>query len=367
MERRNFIKTVTSGALAVGFGTLSTQAITASPLVTTKSSKPVLKFRENGRFRIMQVTDIHLKTHEKGYELSLDLMRRAFELGQPDLIVLTGDNVMSKQTDKAWEILTDVLAESKIPWAIVFGNHDQEYALTKAQIIKILKKKPYNLTENGPENIPGNGNYVLKIGSSKRPDKVQAALYCLDSKQLQTVIPTKTPISNYDWISFEQIAWYREQSRKLTAQNGGTPLPALAFFHIPLPEYGEVLDKPATVGACHEKLCPAPVNSGLFTSFCECKDVMGVFVGHDHTNNFIGSLHNICLAYGYVSGAQASKGFREMGSGVRMIELIEGERRFDSWVLQLCETGPGYKWTPLPNEQVTPQLQVSYPESFIEK
>jgi hypothetical protein len=139
-------------------------------------------------------------------------------------------------------------------------------------------------------------------------------------------------------------------------------LPALAFFHIPLPEYTEVVDKPTTVGMHHERICPPPVNSGLFTSMCECKDVMGTFVGHDHTNNYIGCLHNICLAYGYASGRQASRCYHTSGCGVRVIELFEGERKFDTWLLQLYETDRNDLWNPI--QQVEPQFSVTYPDSF---
>jgi predicted phosphodiesterase len=367
MKRRNFLRATASGVLITGINpfisTFNSGQSSTIEADITKSSKPILKFRDNGRFRIMQLTDIHYKGGSGGAS-SLELMRSAILIAQPDFIVLTGDIVMTNETVKAWTTLTDVLAEAKIPWSVAFGNHDQEFELTKSQILKILAKQPYNMTENGPDNIPGNGNYVLKIGSSKHPEKVQAALYCFDSRQLQNVIdpPNGNAKGNYDWISFDQIGWYREQSRKLTAKNGGNPLPALAFFHIPLPEYNEILGKPTTVGQYHEKVCSSQINSGLFTSMCECKDVMGVFVGHDHTNNYIGKLHNICLAYGYVSGRQASKGFKEIGCGVRVIELIEGERKFDTWLLQLCETGPEDKWEPI--QQVEPKLQFSYPESF---
>jgi hypothetical protein len=147
----------------------------------------------------------------------------------------------------------------------------------------------------------------------------------------------------------------------LTAKNGGEPLPALAFFHIPLPEYTEI-DKQTTIGNVLEKVCPAPLNSGLFTSMCECKDVMGTFVGHDHTNNYIGCLHNICLAYGYVSGKHASRHNHSTGCGVRVIELFEGERKFDTWLLQLSETGPDNLWNPI--QQVEPKFLATYPDSF---
>ncbi|KAA6345291.1 3' 5'-cyclic adenosine monophosphate phosphodiesterase CpdA [termite gut metagenome] len=359
MERRDFLKTVASGVLVVGISPSAVQAINSvqSP---AHSSCPELRFRENGRFKIMQMTDTHYKTTSGGGESTLELMRRAIQMVQPDLIVLTGDIIMTPDTRAAWTTLSGVLSEGKIPWAVVFGNHDQEFELTKPQIIDLLAKQPYNLTENGPKNISGNSNYILQIRSSKSPKKTGAALYCFDSGQKDGLLHPEKP--DWAWIHFDQIDWYRKQSAVLTAQNGGEPLPALAFFHIPFPEYREVIDQPATVGLFMEKVSSPVINSGLFTSMCECKDVMGTFVGHDHTNNYIGCLHNICLAYGYVSGRQASKGFKEMGCGVRIIELFEGERKFNTWLLQLSETGPNDLWNPL--RQVEPKLLVSYPDSF---
>lgn len=76
-------------------------------------------------------------------------------------------------------------------------------------------------------------------------------------------------------------------------------------------------------------MCSADINSGMFASFAECKDVMGVFVGHDHDNEFIGLEKGICLAYGRVTGTDAYGG---LVRGGRVIEMYEGERRFDSWV-----------------------------------
>ena len=48
----------------------------------------------------------------------------------------------------------------------------------------------------------------------------------------------------------------------------------------------------------------------------ECGDVMGIFAGHDHDNNYIGCMHGICLAYGYKSGRQS---YGKIGRGVRVI------------------------------------------------
>jgi hypothetical protein len=75
--------------------------------------------------------------------------------------------------------------------------------------------------------------------------------------------------------------------------------PALAFFHIPIPEYNAVFTNPSmVVGEKQEIICSASVNSGLFTSLVEAGDVKATFVGHDHVNDYCGSLLGINLCYG---------------------------------------------------------------------
>lgn len=75
--------------------------------------------------------------------------------------------------------------------------------------------------------------------------------------------------------------------------------PALAYFHIPIPEYNAVLMNPSdVVGEKQEVICSASVNSGLFTSLVEAGDVKATFVGHDHVNDYCGSLLGIQLCYG---------------------------------------------------------------------
>lgn len=75
--------------------------------------------------------------------------------------------------------------------------------------------------------------------------------------------------------------------------------PALAYFHIPIPEYNAVFMNPSmVVGEKQEVICSASVNSGMFTSLVEAGDVKATFVGHDHVNDYCGSLLGINLCYG---------------------------------------------------------------------
>ena len=115
-----------------------------------KSSKPVLRFNQNGKFKIVQFTDIHFQYDSYRSDSALILMKKVIQKEKPDLVVLTGDVVCSKNTVKAWGALSEILIDAKVPWAAMLGNHDVEYELTGQQIMETIAGLPYNLTVNGP-------------------------------------------------------------------------------------------------------------------------------------------------------------------------------------------------------------------------
>lgn len=285
------------------------------------------RFNNDGKFKIVQFTDIHWDPTSAGYDTTRNTILSVLSQEKPDIAILTGDIVTANPAKKGWEAIIKIFEEAKMPFAVTLGNHDAEpQYMSKQEIFDELLKSPYFVGSHGPQGIPGHGQYVIPVYGSKEKDKVQSLLYCIDSNDY----PETDELGHYDWIHFEQIAWYRDQSKHYTDLNGGTPLPALAFFHIALPEYRNLMNRPGTWGRCDEgEVCAADINSGMFASFAECKDVMGVFVGHDHDNEFIGQEKGICLAYGRVTGTDAYGG---LVRGGRVIEMYEGERRFDSWV-----------------------------------
>lgn len=319
-----------------------------------------LRFKD-GKFKIVQFTDIHFQYNSYRSDSALAMMKIVIERENPDLVVLTGDVVCSKNTVNAWLKLSQVLIDAEVPWAAMLGNHDAEtkYDTDKEEIMKTIVGLPYNLTKRGPTDVAGEGNYVLEIKSSKS-NKIAALGYIIDS---QMGFNTRGELGSYEWIDFSQIEWYRKRSAAYTKKNSGNPLPALAFFHIPLPEYKEVLGKSTTIGIQKESICSPDLNSGMYTAMIECKDVMGVFVGHDHNNNYIGCLRGICLAYGNVTGSQC---YGDIGRGARVIELYEGERKFDTWILKLyeCDRDLG-TWEP--TNDYGKKYPVRYPDSFMEK
>lgn len=332
--------------------------IILSFLTLNGQNKPLLKFNSNSRFKIVQFTDIHLQYDSYRSDSVLVMMKKVIEQEKPDLVILSGDVVGSDNRKRAWLKVAQVMIDARTPWAAMFGNHDAEYELTKEQTMDAIVGLPYNLTESGPQEIAGVGNYVIPIQSSTST-KTAALCYVLDVSE--TNHPSENQSGVYSWIDDSQVNWYKKQSSLYAEQNGGAPLPALAFFHIPFPEYSEVVGQSNTFGHQFEVDRSSPaVHSNLYNAMLTCKDVMGVFVGHHHNNNYIGCLNNICLAFGQTSGRQV---YGELGAGARVIVLHEGERKFDSWIVKLYDNSRDLDiWTPTQSKEQ--KFFVTYPDSF---
>ncbi|MFW5757279.1 MAG: PA14 domain-containing protein [Bacteroidota bacterium] len=285
-----------------------------------------LKFGTDGSFKIAQVTDIHLH-HDDAEEVRMtkNAIQNVWETEDPDLFILTGD-IVNSPADKGWETIAGIFSEFGIPWAVTLGNHDDEDVWSRNEIFDFLEKQPGFIGKKGPD-ISGTGNYIIPLLSSESQQE-KALLYFFDSH----AYPENPNRGSYDWIKFDQIEWYRNKSSEYTKQNDQKPLPALAFFHIPLPEYAMVEKSPTFMGRKEEGVFSPDINSGMFAAFVEMKDVMGTFVGHDHNNNYIGIHHEVALAFGQVSGYG---GYGDFSRGSRIIELSEGEYGFNTWIRNL--------------------------------
>ena len=202
---------------------------------------------------------------------------------------------------------------------------------------------PYCLTTDEEPALSGVGNYVLPVLASTG-EQPALTLYCIDSNSYSSIEGVK----GYDYIKRDQVDWYARRSSGFTEANGGKPLPALAFFHIPLPEYNQAAsdENAQSYGIRREKACAPVLNSGLFTAMKEQGDVMGVFVGHDHDDDYAVCWQDVVLAYGRYTGGNTV--YNHLPNGARVIQLKEGERSFKTWI----RTAAGV-------EQVT-----TYPDSY---
>ena len=303
---------------------LAVAAFTACRQTTAPKGVKPLKFNAGGTFRIAQFTDLHFVDGSPNSATTEATLRYVLATEKPDVAILTGDQAIDRPSAAIWPALARIFEEAQTPFAVVFGNHDAE-TITKDSAFLLLERSPWFIGQRGPDDISGVGNYVLEV-QSRTSDQTAALLYCFDSNDYTR----NDKLGYYDWIHYDQIAWYRQQSRQYTQANNHRPLPALAFFHIPLQEYEQVAASETLVGTKGEGIAPGKINPGMFASFLEMQDVRGVFVGHDHNNDYIGITSDIALAFGRVGGADAY-GFLERGA--RIIELHEDNPDgFTTWI-----------------------------------
>lgn len=307
------------------------------------AQKPTLRFKADKTFKIVQFTDLHVKHQDPRSEITFERVKQVVTDERPDLVILTGDVIFSPPAIDNMRNVLQMLVDLKVPFATVFGNHDDEQGATKEELLQLAQSMPYCLTADEEPAVSGVGNYVLPVLASKG-DQPALTLYCIDSNAYISIEGVK----GYDYIKRDQIDWYARRSSGFTAANSGKPLPALAFFHIPLPEYNQAAsdENAQSYGIRREKACAPALNSGLFTTMKEQGDVMGVFVGHDHDDDYAVCWQDVLLAYGRYTGGNTV--YNHLPNGARVIQLTEGERSFKTWI----RTAAGV-------EQVT-----TYPDSY---
>ena len=76
------------------------------------------------------------------------------------------------------------------------------------------------------------------------------------------------------------------------------------------------------IGTRREKVCSPVLNSGLFTAMRTAGDVMGIFVGHDHNNDYTVYWQGILLGYGRYSGGNTV--YNNLRAGARVIVMHKG-------------------------------------------
>lgn len=159
-------------------------------------------------------------------------IRAVIEKTKPDLILITGDIVYG-EFDDSGRALADFIRfmeSHKIPWAPVFGNHDNESAIGVYEQCRMLEKAPHCLFRRST-NLTGNSNYSVSIDENGIPVRV---LYMLDSNCCWGAADPDT--SRIYGMADDQIAWMTETAQSLAARYDHL-IPGFACFHIPTEDY----------------------------------------------------------------------------------------------------------------------------------
>lgn len=285
-----------------------------------------LRFKK-GLFKIVQITDLHYKLGVKASEQGLACVREMVQTEKPDLVVVTGDIIYSAPADSTLSVVLKTFAQLGVPFCMTFGNHDYDFKTPAVALYNQMQKTPNCVM---PVLQGKNTDYSLPILSSNGK-RTAAVLYCIDTHNK----PAIGGIGGYQWISHNQITWYRQRSMVYKQKNGGKPVPSLAFLHIPLPEfnYATANTQCPMYGSRLERAYSPSINSGMFASIKEMGDIMGVFCGHDHDNDYAVSYFNVLLAHGRFSGGNTE--YNHLKRGARVIVLKEGKREFDTWIREV--------------------------------
>ena len=103
--------------------------------LTVLGQKEVLKFNRDGKFKIVQFTDLHVKWQDPRSDIAFERMNQVLDDEKPDLVIFTGDIIYSKPALENMRNVLKTVSDRKIPFSIVFGNHDNEQGATKEELL----------------------------------------------------------------------------------------------------------------------------------------------------------------------------------------------------------------------------------------
>ena len=167
---------------------------------------------------------------ERADVLCYNYLTEVITATKPDLIILTGDNIYGEfdVDGSSWTKFVTFMDKFEIPWAPIFGNHDNESPMGVDWQCEQLVNAKYCLFEQ--KELSGNGNYSVGI---KQGEKLTRVFYMLDSngcgnaseKTMENGHTVKTVGFKQD-----QIDWYTKQ---ITILKEVSPETKISFaYHI---------------------------------------------------------------------------------------------------------------------------------------
>lgn len=225
--------------------------------------------------KILLVADVHNKPF--GSKKTLKNLKNLFDNTKADLIVFLGDIVHGPSVRFNYErYLRQVLdLTGNIPFATVFGNHDDECKTTKAEILKMMSRYDNCLTKQGDYVVRMQGETLLFIDSG--------SYYKGDG-------------SFYDTVKKEQIDFAKKE---ISGEK------AILFQHIIVPDIMDFIDEldaytegsvkdgdkyyrfkegVSFTGELGERPCPPDINTGELRELAD--NLKCACFGHDHKNDF---------------------------------------------------------------------------------
>lgn len=312
--------------------TLSLFILMSVCALPASAEKDVLKFGEDGKFRIMQINDFQDRDNTNAQ--SLEFLNAALDIYKPDLVVIVGDQLHNSFPDITEEKIKTTITnqlmpieERGIPFLFTFGNHDRDHQHIMSMEDQAAFYRTFSYCYANTDGADGGTYNTVIYGKDGTTPRLN--IYMMDTNHWNGKGDTSG-------VTEEQVQWYKETSNSLKALNGGKPLPSLVFQHIPVKEIFKLTkvvsaDTPGAVKDVHSSnyivldenaqwigdrnvMREGPASespdkiTGQYEAWLEQGDIIGAYFGHEHINTFVGRTED-----GIVLGYNGGFGFATYG------------------------------------------------------
>ncbi|XP_041024531.1 probable inactive purple acid phosphatase 16 isoform X1 [Juglans microcarpa x Juglans regia] len=349
--------------LAVGF---EHQEVLALP--TRPNKYKHLQMRAGAPFKIAIFSDLHFGENAwtdwgpRQDVNSVKVMNTVLDDENPDFVIYLGDvitanNILIANASLYWDQAISPTKSRGIPWASVFGNHDdalfewpmewfsapgipqlicpeansthsgaEACSFSGTHRLELMKheidRHALSFSKNGPKELwPSVSNYVLQVSSSDGPKSPVVYLYFLDSGG-----------GSYpEVISSAQADWFRHKSEEI---NPDSRVPELIFWHIPSQAYKKVAPRFGIHQPCvglinKESVAAQEAELGIMKLLTKRPSVKAIFVGHNHGLDWCCPNEKLWLCFARHTGYG---GYGDWARGARILEITQKPFSVKSWI-----------------------------------
>lgn len=305
--------------------------------MSTTDATPRLRFREDGTFKVLQLADIQEKPSVRSD--TIKLLEAALNASEPDLVVLTGDQVrgydhaydkaaLHGYLDEAVRHTIDCfmapIVRRGLPFIVTFGNHDRQAGLTNEEQEAIYRKLPGCLNGTSAVRQLAPGTLALDVLPSEGTGLSGNAALVKGAPRLLVLLADSGAGSitgGYAPFDPQVTAWMTGQIDDARKRAGRT-VPTIVFQHVPPTQVYDCL-RPArsnergwvgfhghrgrapfvplesarVAGDLRETVCAPDTDSGELPALEAAGGVFAVYFGHDHKNTLVSRWHGIDLGY----------------------------------------------------------------------
>ncbi len=337
---------------------------------------------------ILQLTDTQIPTSVQMDAKCFDYLRETVEATNPDLILVTGDLLFGRD-DTNGSILEEqieVFESFKIPWAPVFGNHDNESPMGADWQCEQFENAEYCLFKQ--RTLTGNGNYTVGIrqgGALKRVFFMMDSNGCTKASE-ESLANGHTKVTT--GFGSDQVMWFRDVATKINRVAPGMKY-TFAFhiqseiFRTALSQYGTVnentINNPINIDKHENKkdtdfgYLGRDLKSSWDTDYSVYTSMKNlgcdsILVGHEHCNSAsvvydgvrfqygqkssVYDRANYVTADGNIVGSTSTAGIPMIGGTV--MKMSETDGSFSNNYIFYCDTG----FDDILNKITVPGMQV---------